>query len=202
MKQCAGCHVEISSDQLVMKAKDHVYHLHCFRCACCQKVLSTGEYFGMRDEQLFCKTHYEEPPALPPPPAAPAVAAVDVMCTPCDFMDFHSSPAMGHHHHHHHGMDMLPGGLPPPMTSASRLNTAGRAPPFYNGVGTTKKGRPRGRKNQQSQQNELALMCKCLLSLRMYESTLERLRPNAFTLNLCYYRPVTSAAGPEARMWL
>ena len=59
MKKCARCHLDISSDELVMKARQYVYHIHCFTCAHCHKVLSTGEYFGMRDETVYCKAHYD-----------------------------------------------------------------------------------------------------------------------------------------------
>ncbi|CAH1786675.1 unnamed protein product [Owenia fusiformis] len=59
VKRCARCHIGISSDEMVMRAKDLVYHLSCFTCTSCNKTLSTGEHFGMRDSIIFCREHYE-----------------------------------------------------------------------------------------------------------------------------------------------
>ena len=55
VKSCARCHLGISSNELVMKARDWVYHLNCFTCVSCNKVLTTGEHFGMKDDLIFCK---------------------------------------------------------------------------------------------------------------------------------------------------
>ena len=51
--------MSIASHELVMKARDMVYHLNCFTCATCSKVLTTGEHFGMQDTMVYCRTHYE-----------------------------------------------------------------------------------------------------------------------------------------------
>lgn len=42
-----------------MRARDLVYHLHCFTCASCGIPLSTGDHFGMRDGLVYCRPHYE-----------------------------------------------------------------------------------------------------------------------------------------------
>jgi LIM homeobox protein 2/9 len=43
-----------------MRARESVYHVDCFRCAHCDRHLSRGDHFGMRDSLVFCRMHYEE----------------------------------------------------------------------------------------------------------------------------------------------
>ena len=59
VKKCAGCTQGISSKEMVMRARDHVYHIGCFACDRCKRILSTGEYFGMRTMRIYCKADYE-----------------------------------------------------------------------------------------------------------------------------------------------
>ncbi|XP_054713529.1 LIM/homeobox protein Lhx9-like [Uloborus diversus] len=59
VKQCTRCHLSISPSELVMRAREHVYHLHCFTCAACNKPLTKGEYFGLREDVTYCRVHYE-----------------------------------------------------------------------------------------------------------------------------------------------
>ncbi|XP_063601623.1 LIM/homeobox protein Lhx2-like [Penaeus indicus] len=42
-----------------MRARHHVYHLHCFTCASCHVQLHKGDHFGMRDGAVYCRPHYE-----------------------------------------------------------------------------------------------------------------------------------------------
>ncbi|ELT97041.1 hypothetical protein CAPTEDRAFT_43751, partial [Capitella teleta] len=59
IKRCSGCHLAISANELVMKARDSVYHMNCFTCASCHKLLITGEHFGMKENLIYCRMHYE-----------------------------------------------------------------------------------------------------------------------------------------------
>ena len=59
VKKCARCEASISANELVMKARNHVYHIHCFTCFSCNNLLNTGEHFGMKDSMIYCKIHYE-----------------------------------------------------------------------------------------------------------------------------------------------
>ena len=43
LKRCERCHGGISSNELVMRAKDYVYHIHCFTCVTCNVPLSKGD---------------------------------------------------------------------------------------------------------------------------------------------------------------
>lgn len=100
VKRCARCHLGISANELVMRARDLVYHLHCFNCASCNKALTKGEQFGMKDNMVYCRLHYE------------MLMQGDYNMTELDSVY---------------------------RTATGRL-------PYYNGVGTVQKGRPRKRK--------------------------------------------------------
>ncbi|KAH9360568.1 hypothetical protein HPB48_012945 [Haemaphysalis longicornis] len=73
VKRCARCQQGIFASELVMRARDLVYHLHCFTCAWCNAALAQGDHFGLRDNLVYCRTHFELlaegcQPGLPPPP--------------------------------------------------------------------------------------------------------------------------------------
>ncbi|XP_075230308.1 LIM/homeobox protein Lhx9-like [Lycorma delicatula] len=59
VKRCGRCGTGISASELVMRARDAVYHLHCFSCASCGVLLTKGDHFGMRDGLVYCRPHYE-----------------------------------------------------------------------------------------------------------------------------------------------
>lgn len=59
VKRCARCHLGISATELVMRARELVYHVHCFTCASCNKPLTKGDQFGMKDSMVYCRLHYE-----------------------------------------------------------------------------------------------------------------------------------------------
>ena len=59
-----------------MKARNCIFHLDCFRCANCDVVLRKGDLFGMFDDVLYCRVHFElmnqqqaAAMGLPSPPA-------------------------------------------------------------------------------------------------------------------------------------
>uniref|UniRef100_A0A8D0KR04 ISL LIM homeobox 2 n=1 Tax=Strix occidentalis caurina TaxID=311401 RepID=A0A8D0KR04_STROC len=80
--KCAQCRAAFSSSDLVMRARDHVYHLECFRCAACGRQLLPGDQFCLRERDLLCRADHGPPPdgaaargprspALPPPAPVP-----------------------------------------------------------------------------------------------------------------------------------
>ncbi|GJQ70926.1 putative zinc-binding domain containing protein [Trypoxylus dichotomus] len=125
MKRCGRCQATILSSELVMRARELVFHVHCFSCAVCNSPLTKGDQFGMREGVVLCRLHFEMPhPAMYPssvyPPPFP-------------------SPDLHPHHHHHHPHNPLP--PPTPVEPVGKV-------PFYNGAPSTprQKGRPRKRK--------------------------------------------------------
>ncbi|XP_071491485.1 LIM/homeobox protein Lhx2-like [Diadema antillarum] len=125
-KKCARCQLGIASHEMVMRARELVYHLTCFSCAVCNRELTTGDYYGMRDNLVYCQLHYEAL-YLPSP-------------EPLTYHHLHSSPPPPSMHD-----------LSPPYHSHSCSPTPGASPPtghpfFPNGLSPIHKGRPRKRK--------------------------------------------------------
>ncbi|KAG5676907.1 hypothetical protein PVAND_006710 [Polypedilum vanderplanki] len=59
IRRCARCGAGISSSDLVMRARDLVFHVNCFSCALCGLPLSAGDTAGIRGGRIFCCEHYE-----------------------------------------------------------------------------------------------------------------------------------------------
>lgn len=59
VQRCARCHLGISASEMVMRARDSVYHLSCFTCSTCNKTLTTGDHFGMKGSLVYCRAHFE-----------------------------------------------------------------------------------------------------------------------------------------------
>ncbi|EFX65839.1 hypothetical protein DAPPUDRAFT_65174, partial [Daphnia pulex] len=59
VRRCNRCCLPLGSNELVMRARDAVFHLACFTCAACNQPLAKGDIFGMRDGIVYCRLHYE-----------------------------------------------------------------------------------------------------------------------------------------------
>ncbi|XP_023290148.1 LIM/homeobox protein Lhx9 [Orussus abietinus] len=59
VSRCARCRAGISASELVMRARDLVYHVACFTCASCGTPLNKGDHFGQREGLVYCRPHYE-----------------------------------------------------------------------------------------------------------------------------------------------
>ncbi|XP_053229704.1 LIM/homeobox protein Lhx2 isoform X2 [Podarcis raffonei] len=110
VQRCARCHLGISASEMVMRARESVYHLNCFTCSTCAKMLTTGDHFGMKDNLVYCRLHFE------------ALLQGEYQL------------------HFNHGEGAA--GKGPALGAAATLGL-----PYYNGVGTVQKGRPRKRKS-------------------------------------------------------
>ncbi|KAL4219285.1 LIM/homeobox protein Lhx2 [Mactra antiquata] len=58
-QRCARCNVGLSSNELVMRSRDCIYHIDCFLCFSCNKPLIPGDTYGIHDDQVFCQEDYE-----------------------------------------------------------------------------------------------------------------------------------------------
>ncbi|VDD92312.1 unnamed protein product [Enterobius vermicularis] len=59
MKRCERCSVVLCCDDLVMRARDAIFHLRCFTCIVCDVQLRPGQMFAMADNgTLYCQDHY------------------------------------------------------------------------------------------------------------------------------------------------
>ncbi|KAH8854950.1 LIM/homeobox protein Lhx3 [Schistosoma japonicum] len=58
--KCAGCDKGIPPMEVVRTAQENVYHLDCFHCVSCTRMLNTGdEFYLLRDRKLMCKSDFE-----------------------------------------------------------------------------------------------------------------------------------------------
>lgn len=58
-QRCTRCHVGLSTHELVMRARDSIYHIDCFLCFSCNKPLIPGDTYGIHCGQIFCLDDYE-----------------------------------------------------------------------------------------------------------------------------------------------
>ncbi|XP_021362176.1 insulin gene enhancer protein isl-1-like isoform X1 [Mizuhopecten yessoensis] len=57
--KCNKCNQTFGKSDFVMRAKNNVYHIDCFRCVACSRQLIPGDEFALRDDGLFCKADHE-----------------------------------------------------------------------------------------------------------------------------------------------
>ncbi|CAH8468533.1 unnamed protein product [Schistosoma intercalatum] len=55
--RCAGCYRLIDKMDLVFRIRSRTFHLDCFRCVICEKLLQPGEEIAYRNEQVYCLIH-------------------------------------------------------------------------------------------------------------------------------------------------
>lgn len=164
-KRCARCQAAILASELVMRARELVFHVRCFSCAACSVPLTKGDHFGMRDGAVLCRLHYEmgaelHPSQSPPVPVYPP--------GPQHYpsQPFPSPEFLPHHHHHHHHphaphphLAMHPHQHPSHVSPVPLQPTTPSGPdaasspkvPYFNGAASgvpppRQKGRPRKRK--------------------------------------------------------
>ncbi|KAI7791601.1 putative LIM domain only protein 3 [Triplophysa rosa] len=57
---CAACSKLIPAFEMVMRAKENVYHLDCFACQLCNQRFCVGDKFFLKNNMILCQTDYEE----------------------------------------------------------------------------------------------------------------------------------------------
>lgn len=57
--KCSKCRQGFSRTDFVMRARQHVYHLDCFRCQACARQLIPGDEFALREDGLFCRADHD-----------------------------------------------------------------------------------------------------------------------------------------------
>uniref|UniRef100_UPI00358F2011 LIM domain only protein 3-like n=1 Tax=Myxine glutinosa TaxID=7769 RepID=UPI00358F2011 len=57
---CAACSKLIPAFEMVMRARDNVYHLDCFACQLCNHRFCVGDKFFLKNNMILCQVDYEE----------------------------------------------------------------------------------------------------------------------------------------------
>ncbi|KDR17413.1 hypothetical protein L798_08443, partial [Zootermopsis nevadensis] len=57
---CSACSKVIPAFELVMRARNNVYHLECFACQQCSNRFCVGDRFYLCDNKILCEYDYEE----------------------------------------------------------------------------------------------------------------------------------------------
>ena len=57
--KCAKCAQGFTKNDFVMRARNKIYHIDCFRCVACSRQLIPGDEFALREDGLFCKADHE-----------------------------------------------------------------------------------------------------------------------------------------------
>lgn len=57
--RCCGCARALAPRDLVMRVRGLSFHVACFRCSTCRCPLLKGDVFGLRDNSVFCKLHFQ-----------------------------------------------------------------------------------------------------------------------------------------------
>lgn len=54
-RRCSRCLASISSNELVMRARNLVFHVNCFCCTVCHSPLTKGDQYGIIDALIYCR---------------------------------------------------------------------------------------------------------------------------------------------------
>lgn len=57
---CSACNKVIPAFEMVMRAKNNVYHLECFACQQCNHRFCVGDRFYLCENKILCEYDYEE----------------------------------------------------------------------------------------------------------------------------------------------
>lgn len=57
--KCNKCQSTFSKNDFVMRAKNKIYHIDCFRCSACKRQLVPGDEFALRNDGLFCRNDHD-----------------------------------------------------------------------------------------------------------------------------------------------
>ncbi|RNA43173.1 LIM homeobox Lhx2 isoform X2, partial [Brachionus plicatilis] len=59
-RKCNNCFQAINPNEFVMRSRQFIFHLNCFKCMVCERQLNTGEEYGIncKDGSIYCRVHY------------------------------------------------------------------------------------------------------------------------------------------------
>jgi hypothetical protein len=57
-KKCNGCLKYIGQNELVLQTDKFFFHLECFKCSICERVLLKGDEYILKDDKILCKQEF------------------------------------------------------------------------------------------------------------------------------------------------
>ncbi|XP_037802837.1 LIM domain only protein 3-like [Penaeus monodon] len=126
---CSACSKVIPAFEMVMRARNNVYHLECFACQQCNHRFCVGDKFYLCDNKILCEYDYEERLVFASMACTPSSlaqlkrqigglespAALDDSRKPPPSTTSTSTPLQhGPLHHHHHNATPTQQQPPPP----------------------------------------------------------------------------------------
>ncbi|XP_049291703.1 LIM/homeobox protein Lhx6-like isoform X2 [Anopheles funestus] len=125
---CAACNKVIPAFEMVMRAKNNVYHLECFACQQCNHRFCVGDRFYLCDNKILCEYDYEE-----------RLVFASMACNPSSLAHIRRQPAGENH-------PASAGRLPPASTN--------RSPYVAEKVGLSQQQQQHHNHQQQQQQQQ------------------------------------------------
>lgn len=57
--KCSKCGLGFNKSDFVMRARDKIFHVDCFKCVACSRQLIPGDECALREDDLFCKADHD-----------------------------------------------------------------------------------------------------------------------------------------------
>ncbi|XP_044749394.1 LIM domain only protein 3-like isoform X1 [Coccinella septempunctata] len=139
---CAACTKVIPAFEMVMRARNNVYHLECFACQQCNHRFCVGDRFYLCENKILCEYDYEERlvfanMAYNPPPLSHLKRQTSIPPTPLPnhLINGHRTPLPPSNGDHNNNMSGN-GPLPPSSMANSPFSVAGhlKNPPMSLGA--------------------------------------------------------------------
>ena len=64
--KCDKCGHTFGKSDYVMRARNRIFHLDCFKCIACERQLIPGDSYALKDDGLYCNEHHKGPPGKIP----------------------------------------------------------------------------------------------------------------------------------------
>ena len=57
--KCDKCGHTFGKSDYVMRARNRIFHLDCFKCIACERQLIPGDSYALKDDGLYCNEHHK-----------------------------------------------------------------------------------------------------------------------------------------------
>ena len=57
--KCDKCGHTFGKSDYVMRARNRIFHLDCFKCIACERQLIPGDSYALKEDGLYCNEHHK-----------------------------------------------------------------------------------------------------------------------------------------------